>query len=245
MNDFFAVSDIVNITFDVIIALLPLVVIFLVYQAFFLKLPKSEALNILKGIFLTFIGIVFFLSGVQIGFMPTGKIIGKFIGSLSYRWILIPIGFILGFTVTIAEPSVRVLCVKVEDASTGYISEKMMLFTLAIGVAVAVTFAVIKTMYGIPLMYFIVPGYILALSLTKLVGPTFTSIAFDSAGVATGPMTVTFIMSIAVGLADAIEGRSTIVDGFGLVSLVALAAILSVMILGLLYKIKENRKESK
>jgi len=245
LNGFFPVADLINITIDVALALTPLVVIFFFFQVFLFKLPKSGALNILKGIFLTFIGIVFFLFGVQIGFMPAGKTIGESIGSLNCRWILIPISFVLGFVVTMAEPTVRVLCTRVEEASTGYINEKVMLFTLATGVAVAITVAIIRTIYGIPLMYIILPGYILALSLTKAVGPTFTSIAFDSASVATGPMTVTFIMAIAVGAADVIEGRNAIIDGFGLVSLVALAAILSVMILGLLYKAKENKNESK
>lgn len=244
MNIFFPFSHLIEILIDVTIALTPLVVIFLIYQVFFLKLPKSQALNILKGIFLTFIGLIFFLFGVHIGFLPTGRIIGEIIGSMSNRWILIPISFILGFVVTIAEPAVRVLCTEVENASTGYIREKTMLFTLALGVAISITLAMVRTIYGIPLMYFIAPGYLLALSLTKAAGSTFTSIAFDSGGVATGPMTVTFIMAIAVGAADVIEGRDAILDGFGLISLVALAPILSVITLGLLYKRKESKKDS-
>lgn len=252
MNDFHPFSDLVSILIDVSLALAPLLVFFLIYQIFFLKLPKSQALNMLKGFFLTFIGLIFFLFGVNIGFMPAGRMIGEIIGRMSNGWILIPISFILGFTVTIAEPAVRVLCTEVENASTGYIREKIMLLTLAIGVALSVALAMARTIYGINLMYFLVPGYILALSLSKAAGPTFTSIAFDSGGVATGPMTVTFIMAIAVGAADVIEGREAILDGFGLIALVALAPILSVMILGILYRRKEyrgvsveNNKESK
>jgi hypothetical protein len=189
---------------------------------------------------MTFIGLVLFLYGVQIGFMPAGTIIGEALASLSYNWILIPIGLVLGFVVTIAEPAVRVLGVEVEKASSGYIREKTILYTLACGVAISIALSMIRTIYGIPLAYFLIPGYGIVLLLSFFTGPTFTAIAFDSGGVATGPMTVTFILAISVGAANMIEGRDPIIDGFGLVALVALAPILSVIILGLLYKIREK-----
>ncbi|MGM0365076.1 MAG: DUF1538 domain-containing protein [Actinomycetota bacterium] len=243
MKDFFALRSLLDIIIEVAIALIPLMVIFLIYQIFFLKLPRTEAKNIMKGMFLTFVGLVMFLYGVHIGFLPTGNTIGEVLGSLNHRWILIPIGFILGFTVTIAEPAVRVLCQEVENASSGYIQEKTMLFTISLGVAASIALAMARTLWGIHLAYFILPGYVVALALAKIISPTFTAIAFDSGGVATGPMTVTFIMAISVGAANIMEGRDAITDGFGLISLVALAPILSVVILGLLYRINERKQE--
>ncbi len=243
MIDFFEPKVLLDIIIEVAIALAPLLVIFVIYQFFFLKLPKSEAKNVLKGMFLTFIGLIMFLYGVHIGFLPTGNTIGEVLASLDHKWVLIPIGFILGFAVTIAEPAVRVLCQEVENASSGYIKEKTMLFTISLGVASSIALAMARTLWGIHLAYFVLPGYVLALALTKIIGPTFTAIAFDSGGVATGPMTVTFIMAIAVGAANMLDGRDAVIDGFGLISLVALAPILSVVTLGLLYRINEKKKD--
>ncbi len=240
MRDFFEFHILLEILVEVAIALVPLLFIFLIYQIFFFKLPKSEVLNISKGILMTFIGLVLFLYGVQIGFMPAGTLIGEALASLSYNWILIPIGLVLGFVVTIAEPAVRVLGVEVEKASSGFIKEKTILFTLAIGVALSIALSMIRTIYGIPLAYFLIPGYAVVLLLSFFTDSTFTAIAFDSGGVATGPMTVTFILAISVGAANIIEGRNPIIDGFGLIALVALAPILSVTILGLLYKLREK-----
>jgi hypothetical protein len=136
---------------------------------------------------------------------------------------------------TIAEPAVRILNYQVEKVSGGYISQKTMLYTLSIGVAVSVAMAMIRIVYGIPLMYMLVPGYLLALILIRFSSTTFVSVAFDSGGVATGPMTVTFVMALAVGAASGIEGRDPLLDGFGMIALVALAPILSVLVLGLIY----------
>ncbi len=241
MIEFFQPRSLLDISMEVAIAIVPLLVIFMIYQIFFLKLPKIEVVKVLKGMGLTFVGLVMFLYGVHIGFLPTGNTIGETLGALEYNWVLIPIGFILGFVVTFAEPAVRVLCKEVETASSGYIKEKTMLFTISAGVASSISLAMARTLFGIHLAYFILPGYIVALSMAKIIGPTFTAIAFDSGGVATGPMTVTFIMAIAVGAADIIEGRDAIIDGFGLIALVALAPILSVVTLGLLYKAKERK----
>lgn len=217
-------------------ALLPLLIFFMFFQIFFLKLSKDYIYRIIIGIIFTFFGLSFFLHGVHIGFLPVGKVIGEILGALSYNWILIPIGFLLGLVATMAEPAVRILSSEVETASSGYIKENIILYTLSLGVGVFVAISMAKIIYGIPLQYIIIPGYLLALIMLKFSNPTFISIAFDSGGVATGPMTVTFIMAIAVGVATVMDGRDPIIDGFGLVALVALAPILSVMALGLLYR---------
>ncbi|ADL07375.1 DUF1538 domain-containing protein [Thermosediminibacter oceani] len=225
---------------DVAVALTPLVVVFVFFQIFLLKLPKRHLIKIVKGIILTFAGLALFLQGVHVGFLPVGELMGMTIGSLDYNWILIPIGFLMGFAVIMAEPAVQVLAIEVEKASSGHINKKIMIYTLCIGVAFSVALSMIRVLTGISLWYFIVPGYIIALLMTKYVSSEFVAIAFDAGGAATGPMTVTFILSMTVGVAKQLEGRNPLMDGFGMVSLVALTPILSILILGVLYSRKEK-----
>jgi hypothetical protein len=229
-----------DVLIEVSYALVPLLVFFAFFQIFMLKLPKKQVYNALIGIVLTFFGLAFFLQGVHVGFLPVGREIGVIIGGLPYRWILIPIGFVLGFVATFAEPAVRVLNHEVDKVSSGYIPRKLMLFTLSTGVAISIALAMFRILFAIPLWYFIIPGYGLALILMFFNTNTFTSIAFDSGGVATGPMTVTFILAIALGFSEKIEGSDPLIDGFGMISLVALAPILSVLVLGILYGMKEK-----
>jgi len=243
MSEIFIAEDFLTLLLEMLQALAPIFVIFILFQIFVLKMSRSSFLNILKGFLLTYIGLVLFLYGVQIGFMPVGKYIGEVIGASPHRWILIPIGFLLGFVVTIVEPAVRILCAQVDEATSGYIKEKTMLYTLSIGVAAAIGLAMAKTVFGISLIYILIPGYLVAFILAFIAGPSFTSIAFDSGGVATGPMTVTFILSISIGAATIMEGRDTILHGFGLVSIVALAPIIAVLIFGITYQKKGGNLE--
>lgn len=228
---------------EVALALTPLFVVFLIFQIFRLKLPWSKVGNIIAGFILTFFGLSFFLQGVNIGFMPIGEQMGVILGDLSYNWILIPIGVVLGIAATFAEPAVKILNQQVDKVSTGSIPEKVMLYTISIGVAVSVALSMLRVIAGIPLWYFIIPGYLLAFILTRYSKDSFTAIAFDSGAVATGPMTVTFILSMVIGVANVIEGRNPLIEGFGMVSLVALAPILSVLILGILYSRREKENE--
>ncbi|MEX1014532.1 MAG: DUF1538 domain-containing protein [Candidatus Paceibacterota bacterium] len=237
---FYGFSDVL---FEVSMALVPLLLFFLFFQVFILKLPFKKVKNIIVGVLLTFIGLSLFLQGVHVGFLPVGREIGDIVGSWTHQWILIPVGFLLGFVATFAEPAVRVLNVEVEKVTSGYIPAKLLLYTLSIGVAISIALAMTRIIYGIPLWYFIVPGYFLALSMALFSNETFTSIAFDAGGVATGPMTVTFILAIALGFSDTLEGRNPLIDGFGMISLVALAPILSVLTLGLLFKYNESQSD--
>ncbi len=221
-------------------ALFPLFILFIVFQFFFLRLALRKLVDIGVGFILTFLGLSIFLQGVHIGFMPVGAEMGKILGSLSYSWILIPVGFVLGFFTVYAEPAVSVLIHQVEKLSGGYIPQKVLLYTLSIGVAISVALAMVRILFGISLWYFIVPGYFLVFIMVRYSSKTFTSIAFDSGGVATGPMTSTFLLALFVGLASVTEGRDPLIDGFGMVALVALAPILSVLTLGILYGRKEK-----
>ncbi|WP_368505130.1 DUF1538 domain-containing protein [Alkalihalophilus sp. As8PL] len=232
-----------HVLYEVAFALIPLLIFFLFFQIFILKLPMKKLMDIFRGMFLTFWGLAFFLQGVHIGFLPAGEMMGTILGQKEHLWVLIPIGFLLGFVATFAEPAVRILNHEVEKVSGGYIPRKVMLYTLSIGVAISIALSMLRIIVGIPLWYFIIPGYLLALIMIKFSTRTFTAIAFDSGGVATGPMTVTFIVAMSVGIATVLEGRDPLLDGFGMIALVALSPILSVLTLGLLYGRKEKGNE--
>jgi len=221
---------------EVAFALIPLLLFFLFFQIVFLKMPREQILNIVIGSILAFIGLTLFLQGVKAGFFPAGELIGKQLGAAGHNWLMIPVGLILGFVVTFAEPAVRILTIEVEKVTSGFIPRMILLYSLCFGVSVAVTLSMLRILTGWSLFYFIIPGYLAALLLTRFAGPTFTAIAFDAGGVATGPITVTFVLPIAVGAASVVEGRDPLLDAFGMVSLVALAPILTVLILGILFR---------
>lgn len=229
---------------EVASALAPLLVLFMIFQAFFLKLPMRKVKDILVGFLLAFLGLSLFLQGVHIGFMPIGELMGKELGDMDL-WLLSIIGFILGFFAIFAEPAVSVLLHQVDEASGGYIPQKLLLYTLSIGVGIAIVLSMIRIILDISLWYFVLPGYIIALTMVRFTSKTFTSIAFDSGGVATGPMTATFLLAMFVGIASVQEGGNPLLDGFGMVALVALAPILSVLTLGILFGRKEKAENEK
>lgn len=224
-----------DILTEVGMALVPLFIFFALFQVFMLKLPKQRVFQILLGFILTFFGLAFFLQGVHVGFFPIGQMMGESLGEMPYPWIIIPIGFVLGFVATFAEPAVSIMNDEVDRVTGGYISAKLMLYTVSTGVGISVALSMVRILFGIPLWYFLIPGYLLAFILVFFSQPIFTAIAFDSGGVSTGPMTVTFISAMAVGVASVTEGRDPLVDGFGLIALVALTPILAVLILGLIF----------
>lgn len=229
-----------HVIFDVLQALLPLVVFFLIMQVISLKLPKDYIINLLKGLFITLIGMILFFQGVKIAFLPAGQSIGTYCGTLDHIWILIPFGFLLGFLTTFAEPAVRVLCYEIETSSNGYIRGSLILYALSTGVALSVSVGMARILYGIPFLPIIIGGYIFALLLTRFTDPDFIAIAFDSGGVATGPMAVTFLMAFAVGVADSIGGRNPFLDGFGMIAFIALTPILTILILGIIFRYKKT-----
>ncbi len=237
------IEEIPHEFFNVAIALLPIFLMFCIFQIFFLKISKKKFIKILKGLLYTFIGLVLFLTGVNAGFMEAGSAIGHAVASLEHNWILIPIGFILGFTVIFAEPAVYVLNEQVEDVTSGHIKKKVILYTLSIGVAFAVALSMLRIMVpAIKLWHYLLPGYLLAIAMSYFVPKIFVGIAFDSGGVASGPMTATFILAFAQGAAEAIDGANVLIDAFGIIALVALTPLIAIQILGLIYKRKSVKK---
>lgn len=170
--------------------------------------------------------------------MPVGELMGQSLGEGNTKWFLIPIGFILGFAATFAEPAVSIMNDEVDEVTGGYISSRLMLYTLSIGVGFSIALSMLRILTGISLWYFLIPGYLIVFILIFLSRDIFIAIAFDSGGVSTGPMTVTFISSLAVGVASVTDGRDPLADGFGLIALVALTPIIAVLVLGLIF----NRK---
>ncbi len=227
---------------SVIEAVLPLVILFLFFQVLWLKLPRDYVANVLKGTLIAASGLLLFLQGVRVGFMPFGQLIGEALGALSQKWILAPIGFVLGFLTAWSEPSVRILADQVEEASGGSIHKAAVTSTISIGVGLVVSLGAMRIVFDIPLSYIVVPGYVLAVVILFFADQTFIAIAVDSGGVATGPMANTFLLALGLGISTAMEGRDPLVSGLGLMGLIALAPVISVMILGFFYGFQAKRK---
>ncbi len=227
---------------EVALALVPVVLLFGLFQLIFLHLPVNMLARMGVGLLYTYIGLVLFLLGVKVGFMPAGKYLGEALAGAGRPWILIPIGVVLGFVVVMAEPAVRVLTKQVEEITVGAISHRAMLFSLSIGVAVSLGISMLRVVTGISLWYFLIPGYALAIELSFLCPKIFTVIAFDSGGVASGPMTATFMLPFAIGACAALGGDVS-TDAFGLVAMVALTPLITIQILGVVYKLKLARVE--
>lgn len=239
-----ALEQLVNTAWSVIWAVLPLAALFLLFQVLFLQLPVKEVSRILTGTLMASVGLFLFLLGVSIAFLPFGRAIGEALGALPWQWLVVPFGLLLGFATTWGEPAVRILADQVEEASAGSIRRSLVLVTICAGVAVSVGVGMIRIVYGIPLSYLVVPGYLLVLVVLRFTARDFIGIAIDAGGVATGPLANTFLLALAFGASSAIDGQDPLVHGLGLVALIALAPILSVMTLGLIVRRKETRKES-
>lgn len=227
---------------EVCIVLIPIVVIFGFLQLVKLKLPKTQLIRIMVGIIYTLIGLSLFLTGVNIGFMPAGTYLGRSIASLPYRWILIPLSAVIGCCVVFAEPAVHVLNNQVEEITSGAISRNMMMAGLSVGVGIALSLAMIRIMTHIPIGFFLVPGYAVALGMTFFSPKIFTAIAFDSGGVAAGTMAAAFLLPFASGACDAMGGN-IMTDAFGIIALVAMMPIITVQSIGIVYQIKLRRAE--
>ena len=224
---------------EVTLALLPIVVFFLIFQIVSLRLRKLPFLRVMVGILYTYAGLVLFLTGVNVGFSPVGYALGA---ALTEGWLLIPLAMLMGWFIINAEPAVHILNRQVEDLSAGAISARAMGMSLSIAVSAAGGLAMLRVITGVSIMYFLVPGYFIALALSFFVPRTFTAIAFDSGGVASGPLTATFMLPFAMGACEALGGN-VMTDAFGLVALVAMMPLITVQVMGAIYVIKSRRAE--
>ena len=227
---------------EMLISLLPIILFFFIFQIVSLQLHKKTLVKIIIGIIYTYIGLVLFLTGVNVGFMPAGNYLGQVIAGISYPWIIVPIGMLIGYFIVKAEPAVYVLTEQVEELTSGAISAKAMGMSLSIGVAFSLGLAMVRVLIGISILWFLLPGYAVALGLTFFVPKIFTAIAFDSGGVASGPMTATFLLPFSMGACEALGGN-VVTDAFGVVAMVAMTPLITIQILGLIYQIQEQMKE--
>ena len=225
---------------EVMIAVGPIVAFFFIFRLLTGGRGTGGAWKILIGVAYTFVGLTLFLTGVNVGFLPLGNELGKILAASSYKWIIVPIGMVIGYFIVMAEPAVQVLKKQVEEETEGAIPARALSLTLSLGVAISVGIAMLRVLTGIPIMYVIIPGYLIAIVLSFIVPDVFTSIAFDSGGVASGPMTATFLIPFAVGACVAVGG-DVANDAFGVVAMVAMTPLIAIQILGLVYKIKQSK----
>ena len=228
---------------EVALALSPIIVFFFIFQVATLKLSKRRLIKIAIGLVYTFLGLVLFLTGVNVGFAPAGNYIGQQIASLDYNWIIIPIGMLMGYFIVAAEPAVHVLNRQVLDLSDGLIEGKALMTSLSIGVAISLGLAMVRVLTGISIFWFLIPGYALALILTRFSPQLFTSVAFDSGGVASGPMAATFVLPFAMGACEALGGN-VITDAFGTVAMIAMTPLITIQILGVHAARKQKKAQA-
>lgn len=224
---------------EVVVSILPVGGVFLLFQVFTRIFHKRQVLRMVVGFVYTIVGLILFLTGVNVGFAPVGSLLGSGLGESVFKWSLIPIGIIIGYYIVKAEPAVQVLNKQVEDLTGGTISHKMMNSALSLGVACAVALSMVRVLTGINIYWIIIPGYIIAIIMSRFVSPVFVGIAFDSGGVASGPMTSTFLLPLAMGACTAVGGN-VVTDAFGVVALVAMAPLLAIQIMGLIYMHKSK-----
>jgi len=230
------IAKLPSIAWEALMAIIPILIVFLVFQAVSFKLPKTSVKKIISGMFLTFSGLVLFLLGANAGFMEVGNAVGYNIALLNNKSLLILIGFIIGVVTVLAEPAAYVLVDEVEQVTNGNLKRSVVLFTLSLGVGAAVSLSMVRILIPrLQLWHYLLPGYALSLAMTFFVPELFSGIAFDSGAVVSGPMTATFILAFAHGVADAVEHASVLVDGFGIVAMVAMTPIIALQILGFIH----------
>lgn len=224
------------------LALCPFLFLFLVFQVFLVRLSGRAFGKIMVGLLYTFLGLLLFLSGVNSGFMDVGTMVGYRVASMENKSLIILVAFLLGLVTILAEPAVHVLTRQIEEVTSGYVKKTAVLISLCAGVALAVALSIIRILVpGLELWHYLLPGYLIAIGLSYIAPKLFVGIAFDAGGVATGPMTATFILAFTQGAAGAIEGADVLRDGFGMIAMVAMMPIITLQLLGVIYKIKSQR----
>ena len=227
---------------EIAISLLPIFIFFMIFQLTVLKLSKRKLVRILIGLVYTYVGLVVFLTGVNVGFMPAGNYLGQVLAGGKHPEILIPIAMIMGYFIVKAEPAVYVLNKQVEEITDGAISAKAMGTGLSVGVAISLGLAMVRVVTGISILWFLIPGYAIALGISFFVPKIYTAIAFDSGGVASGPMTAAFLLPLAQGACMALGGN-IVTDAFGVVAMVAMTPLITIQVMGLASRILEKRKK--
>ena len=229
---------------EVLGALVPILAVFVAFQLITRRFNKHQLLRMAVGFVYTYIGLVFFLTGANVGFMPAGRLIGERIAMGEARYLLIPIGALMGYFVVSAEPAVHSLKKQVEEITNGSVSQNSIGLALSIGVGCSVGIAMLRVLTGIPILPILICGYLVALVITFFVPPLYTGIAFDSGGVASGPMSTTFILPFAIGACNALGGN-VLTDAFGIVAMIAMTPLIAIQVLGLYGEVKRKKQLAK
>ena len=225
---------------EIATSLLPIVLMFGIFQLVALKLDRRSLGRIGVGLLYTYMGLVLFLTGANVGFMPAGNYLGQVLAGRSFRWVLVPIGMLIGYFIVKAEPAVYVLNKQVEEITDGAISAGTMGAALSAGVSLSVGLAMVRVLTGISILWFLIPGYTFAIGISFVVPKLYTAIAFDAGGVASGPMTATFLLPLAQGACVA-AGGNIVTDAFGVVAMVAMTPLITVQLMGLMAQFKQRR----
>lgn len=226
-----------EVTHEVAMALGPLAVLFLLFRLFLIRLSRRQTLRMIMGLIYTFFGVILFFLGVKGGFMPAGDMLGALLSAPENRMLLIPVALVLGAVVVCAEPAVWILTEQVEQVSGGAIRRTLMLAALSAGVSLAVGIAMFRVMSGVSLWFFLIPGYAAAVLLMRFCPRMFTAIAFDSGGVASGPMASTFILAFMLGVSKGVGGNPA-VDAFGGIAMIAMTPLIAIQLLGIVFSRK-------
>ncbi len=237
------IKSIPHYMLETAMALLPIAAIFLIFQIFVFRMNVRGFFKICSGILFTYIGLVLFLTGVNVGFSSLGAVLGGQLYEGWTKYLLIPLAMCLGWFIISAEPAVYVLEKQIESVSSGAIPGKAIKYSLSIAIAIAMGIAMLRVLTGISIMWFVVPGYAIALILTFFVPDIYTAIAFDSGGVASGPMTATFMLQLLIGVCSA-AGGNTLTDAFGIVATVAMMPLISIQIVGFIYGRKKRAADT-
>jgi hypothetical protein len=225
---------------DVLMPLGAIIFCFIVFQFVTRRYHRRQIGRIAVGFLYTFIGLLLFLTGVNVGFFPVGQLLGSQLASSPFKWLLIPLGALIGYFIVAAEPAVHILNKQVEEISSGAITQKMMNRGLAIGMSAALMLTMIRILFSIPIMWILIPGYIFALTLTFFVPRIFTGIAFDSGGVCSGPMSSTFLLPFAMGTCKGVGGN-LLIDAFGIIAMVAMTPLIVIQMMGLVYQYRTRQ----
>ncbi len=242
------IDAIPHLFIESLVALIPITILFFIFNFAKFKIKRSEMSGIIKGLAFTLLGLVIFLTAVNSGFMDMGRILGMEIAKVN-KGLLIGVGFVIGLIVVLVEPAVHVLGEQIEAVTGGHIPISLIRMTLSIGVGTAIALSMVRIVVPeVKLWYFLLPGFAIAILLSFKSNPVFVGIAYDAGGVASGPMTATFVLAFAQGAATSIETANVLVDGFGVIAMVAMAPVLSIMILGTIFqrkKVVEHKSTNK
>ncbi len=219
-----------------LISVVPIVIFVLLLEWILVPFTSQEILSFIVGAIFVSLGLILFLSGIKASLLQFGEAIGKTITLQGKLWMVIVLGFLVGFVVTVAEPDVQVLATQIDVVSSGVIGRYILVLFVALGVGIFVALSLLRILFNIPLLHLLFAGYLIILVLLVFSNPVFIPVSFDAGGVTTGPMTVPFILALGMGVSSFTKSRKTSEDSFGLVALASIGPIIAVLILGMMFR---------